>query len=175
MQFNTIIETLDKFARENTFLSLMILAVLGNLLSDIFKKLIYYLAVSTRSVAKSTGKGISKWNRKNIEDLIKRYKDDIVKVEKVKNKDQDTYYELINDLYRNLLFFFIMLVLYLIVIRLNNPFAFYGLLGSGLRYPISIFASIYYNTTLFENARNFDNYKLKKENRIKLLEGVLEK
>ena len=175
MQFNYIIETLDKFARENTFLSLMILAIIGNLLYDIFKKIMYCIAVSTKNVAKSTGKGISKWNRKNIENLINNYKEDIVKVEKVKNKDKEMYYELLHDIYHNLLMFFIMLILYLFVLRLDNPLYFYGFLGSSLRYLISIFASIYYNNSLFENTRNFEKYKLKKEKRIQLLEKILEK
>ena len=170
-----IIETLDKFARENTFLSMMILAIIGNLLYDIFKKIMYYIAISTKNVAKSTGKGISKWNRKNIENLIQNYKEDIAKVEKVKNKDAETYYELLHDIYHNLLIFFILLIVYLIVLKLDNPIYFYGLLGSSSWYFISIFSSIYYNNSLFENTRNFEKYKLKKEKRIQLLERILEK
>ncbi|SHG65681.1 hypothetical protein SAMN05443549_105252 [Flavobacterium fluvii] len=173
MQFNIIIDTLDKFARENTFLSMMILAILGNLLYDIFKKLMYYTAVSTKNATKSTGKVISKWNRKNIEYLIKNYKEDIIKVEKVKNNEQVMYYELLHDLHHNLLMFFTILILYFIVLKLDNPILFYGLLGASSRYLISIFASIYYRNTLFENARNFDKYKLKKEKRILLLEKIL--
>lgn len=174
MDFNIIIKILDKFARENTFLSMMILAILGNLLYDIFKKLMYYIAVSTKYAAKSTGKGISKWNKKNIQNLIQNYKYDIVKVEKVMNNEQEIYIELLYDLYDNILLFFIILLMYFIVLKLENPFFFYALLGSSSRYLISIFASIYYNTTLFKNARNFDNYKIKKQKRIKLLERMLE-
>ncbi|MFN7120170.1 MAG: hypothetical protein ACK4TA_25495, partial [Saprospiraceae bacterium] len=163
MQFNHIIELLDKFARENTFFSILILAILGNLLYDIFKRFMYYIAISTKNVAKSTRKGISKWNRRNIEFLIKNYKEDIIKVEKVKNNEQEIYYKLLYDIYRNLLMFFTMLIFYFIILKLDNPIIFYAFFGASSRYLISIFASIYYNTTLFENAKSFEKYKLKKE------------
>lgn len=175
MPFTNIIDTLDKFARENTFLSVMILAIIGNLLYDIFKKMMYYLAISTKNVAKSTGEGITNWNRKNIENLINSYKENIVKVEKVKNKDIDTYYKLLHDVYHNILIFFVCIFLYFIVLKLKNPIYFYALLGSSSRYLISIFSSIYYNNSLFVNSQNFENYKLKKEKKIQLLESVLEK
>ncbi len=175
MQFNITIEALDRFARENTFLSLMILAILGNLLYDVFKKLMYFFAVFTKYIAKSTGRSISKWNIKNIEYLIKNNKEDIANVEKVIKKDPNTYYKLLHELYNNLSILFIIIIINFIVLRLDNPIVFYSVLGSTLRYLISIFASIYYNTSLFENANNFNNYKEKKEKRIKLLERLLEK
>lgn len=175
MYFLTIVETLDTFARENTFLSLMIMALLGNLLTDVFKKLVYYIAISTKHAVKSTGKNISNWNRKNIVQLIINYKADLVKVEKVLNRDQEFYYELLHELYHNLLMFFTMLILYFILLKLVDPILFYGALFASARHVFSILASIYYNTTLFENARNFDKYKLKKEKRIIVLEEMLER
>lgn len=175
MELNTIIETLNKFARENTFFSILILAVAGNLLTEVFKKVLYYTASSTKNIAKETGKGISKWNRNNFEFLLKNYREDILKVEKVKNKDHEIYLELIKDLYHCLTLFFVMLILYLIVLKLDNPLFFYGLLGASTRSLFSIFAITYYNNGLFENARNFEKYRQKKERKIKQLENILNK
>lgn len=175
MELNNLIEILNRFARENTFFSILILAVAGNLLTEIFRKILYYIATSSKKIATETGKGISKWNRHNIESLIKSYKMDILKVEKVKYKSQDIYFDLVQDLYHCLTLFFIMVILYLIVLKLDNPGFFYGLIGASARSLFSIFAITYYNNSLFENAKNFEEYRQKKERKIIQLESILRK
>jgi len=39
----------------------------------------------------------------------------------------------------------------------------------------SIFTIVYYNNSLFENAKNFDKYRLRKEKKINLIEKILSK
>lgn len=121
MQFNEVLDYLNKFARENTFPSIIILAIVGNIITDLFKKLMFFLATSTKFLASKTGKGISKWNKNNLENLLATYRDDISKVEKIKNNEQSMYNELIQDLYYCLTLFFTMIILYLIVLKLDNP------------------------------------------------------
>jgi hypothetical protein len=175
VHLNEVLDFLNKFARENTFFSIIILAIAGNIITDLFKKLMFFLATSTKLLARKTGKGISKWNKNNLELLLKKYREDIVKVEMIKNNEQLMYNELIHDLYYCLTLFFTMIILYLIVLKLDNPLFFYGLLGASARSLFSIFSITYYNNSLFENARNFEKYKKKKENRIKLIENILNK
>jgi len=174
-QIQETLDFLNDFVRQNTFISVMILAVVGNILTDFFKKMMFYFATSTKYVAKETGKGISNLNRKNLENLLKTYKEDIVKVEKVKNNDKETYNELIRDLYYCLGLFIILIVFYLIIERVDNNLFFYGFLGASVRTLFSIFAIVYYNNSLFENAKNFDKYRLRKEKRINLIEKILSK
>ena len=175
MYISEVLDFLNKFARENTFFSLIILAICGNIITDLLKKLMFFMATSTKFLAIKTGKGISKWNKNNLEFLLKDYREDIVKVEKIKNNEQSMYNELIHDLYYCLTLFFTMIILYLIVLKLDNPLFFYGLLGASARRLFSIFAITYYNNSLFVNARNFEKYKKNKENKIELIENILNK
>ena len=63
-------------------------------------------------------------------------------------------------------------ILYLI--NGHNLF-FYGFLGASARTLFSIFTIVYYNNSLFENAKNFDKYRLRKEKKINLIEKILSK
>ena len=62
----------------------------------------------------------------------------------------------------------------LYLINGHNLF-FYGFLGASARTLFSIFTIVYYNNSLFENAKNFDKYKLRKEKKINLIEKILSK
>lgn len=175
MQFQEIFNYLNNFVRQNTFISVIILAIVGNILTDLFKKFIFYAATSTKFIAKETGKGISSLNKRNLENLLETDKEDIIKVEKIKNNDQESYNELIRDLYYCLGLFVFLIILYLIVIKVDNDILFYGFLGASARTLFSIFAIIYYNNSLFENAKRFEKYKSRKEKRIKLIESIINK
>ncbi len=175
IQLQETIGFLNNFVRQNTFISVMILAVLGNIFTDLLKKFMFYILTSTRFIAIETGKGISNLKTRNLEKLLKTYKEDIIKVEKVKNNNQVVYNELIRDLYYCVGLFIILLIFYLIIIKSNNDILFYSFLGASSRTLFSIFAIIYYNSSLFENAKKFDKYKLRKEKKINLIENILTK
>lgn len=175
MDLNHIVENLNSFAKQNTFASILILAVLGNFLTEIFKKTLYYLATKTKTVALSTGKEISKWSIKNTEFLISHYKEEITRVEKIKNNDKSEFFNLLENLYNNFIFFFFILVLYLILQKIDNQLYFYGFLGASARLLFQIISNTIYNYSLFEKAKNYEKYKSKKESRILLLENILNK
>jgi uncharacterized membrane protein YbhN (UPF0104 family) len=173
MDLNNIIENLNSFARQNTFLSILILAILGNFLTEIFKKLLYYFATKTKTVASSTGRQISKWSLKNIEFLIGHYKEEIIRVEKIKNNDKSEFFTLLETLYNNFILFFLILVLYLALQKVDNQLYFYGFLGASAKLLFQILSNTVYNHSLFEKAKNYEKYKTKKENRILQLENIL--
>lgn len=173
MNINNVIETLNSFARQNTFLSILILAILANFLTEIFKKLLYFFAIKTKTVASSTGRQISKWSLKNIKFLIGHYKEEIIRVEKIKNGDKSELFNLLETLYDNFVLFIFILVLYLAFQKIDNQLYFYIFLGSSAKLFFQILSNTVYNHGLFEKAKNYEKYKTKKENRILQLENIL--
>lgn len=177
MEFNEIIKVLNDFARENTFFSIIILAVLGNFLTAWLKGVLYFLAIFSKKYFSKAKSGMSNWSRKNLENLLKKYREDLNKVERLKNNDQVLYLELVKDLYYCLnqffLFFFLFLIFLILGSKFGNHLFFYGLLGASSKFIYSIIATIYYNNSLFENARNFEKYNDNQRKKIARLEDNL--
>jgi hypothetical protein len=173
MEFNEIIKVLNDFARENTFFSILIIAVLGNFLTAWLKGVLYFSAIFSKKYFKKAGSGISNWSTKNLENLLKKYREDLSKVERLKNNDHVLYSELVKDLYYCLNQLFLILILLIMGSKFGSHLFFYGLLGASSLFIYSIIAIIYYNNSLFENAKNFDKYTEKKRKKISRLESIL--
>lgn len=94
----SVINTLNEFAKENSFLSLIALAIIGNLATDIFKKISLYLIIN---LAKRT----DKWSVKKVNILIDLYEKEIERVEKIKNKDPNELSMLVENLYDKYYFY----------------------------------------------------------------------
>jgi len=56
MKLNELINFLNDFARDNTFFSIVIIAIIANLSTELFKRLFFVISTSTKFLAKNTGK-----------------------------------------------------------------------------------------------------------------------
>lgn len=173
MDITQLIENLNSFARQNTFLSIVILAILGNFLTKILEKLFFYFATKTKTVISATGQQVSNWSIKNTEYLVGHYKDEVDRVEKIKNYEKSEIYFLLEALYNNIIFIFLIFVIYLIIEKTDNHVLFYGFLGSSSWLLFKVIANTIYNHSLFEKAKNYERYKAKMEKKITRLEKLL--
>lgn len=159
---------LDEFARQNTFLSILILAVVGNLVYDIIKKLavIFWTKFSLQA---------SRNAQKTLQFLLKHYTEEIERVERIKSKDPGEILELLEILYSNVRIFFVTLVLYLIALRLNDGRWFYSFLFVTSGMMFKIVANSVYQYGLIRKAKKFEMYKQETMNKILKLSNRISK
>lgn len=175
MSFEQILNHLDSFARENTFLSIVLLAIIGNLLTEYVKKIIRNVFLFSLNRIKSSGKKISERSYKNTEYLIKHYIEELKIVEDLMNSEPKIIKKLLEELYSNIAFIIGVIIIYLFAGLFDSPYWFYGFLGASSTILFKSVYTIYYNTRLFEKAQNFDPYKERTEKRIIKIQQILNK
>jgi len=175
MSFEQIINHLDSFARENTFLSIVLLAIIANLLTGLIKKIFRQIFLYTLNRIKTSGKKLSECSYKNTAYLKKHYIEEIKLVEELKKSKPKIIGKLLEDMYSNFVFIIVFIVLYFLVKLFDSPYFFYGLFGASSTMLFKSVYLIYYNTRLFEKAQNFDSYKQKTEKRIEKIQQLLNK
>jgi len=174
MIFIKLIDNLNDFAKENTFLSLIILAIIGNLATDLVKNVFINLIYrnSIRLISKGR-KAISNSAKNNINFLIRHYENNLASVESIKNQNKTVIIKLLEDVYFNLSLLLILVVILLIIYKVSNPTMFYGLLGGG---AITLFRLIYnsvHTMSLFRQARNYEQYRITITKKISSLKSAL--
>ena len=157
---------LNEFARQNTFLSLIILAIVGNFAYDIFKKLMFFILTKVSSQTSKTA-------QKNIKYFVNHYTEEIERVEKIKLSDPSELYELLESLYNNVILIIFMLISYLITVRINDGYWFYSFLLVSSSMMFRLIANTIYNHGLMLKAKRFDSYKQKMLNKISRLNKLI--
>lgn len=173
MNIDELTTYLNSFARENSFLSIILIAIIANLLYDITKKTFRYIFYYTIKLIKNSGKKITEQTYKNIQNLIDYYTNEINSVKNIKEYNQKELLSLLESLYTNILYLIAFAVLYFTMKLMDSPYWFYGLLGASSTMLFNTFYTIYNNTRLFEKAKNFNSYKLMMEKRINKLNQLL--
>lgn len=169
-----IIGDLDNFARDNSFLSIIILGILGSLLYDILKKIFRFFLLKSITGLRNTTKKISKKAYKNTQYLLEHYKEELKTVEKLKENDKEVLTTLLGELYNIFLWIIILIVFCLLIDKFSSDYAFYGFLGSSSTIVLGIIHQLFYNSQLFQKAKKFDSYKIRVQKRISLIESILD-
>lgn len=173
MSLEHVIEYLDKFARNNSFLSIIIIGLFGSFLYDVLKKIFRFFLFRSINGIKNTTKKLSKKAYENTQYLLDHYKEELDTVEKLKENDKKVLADLLGDLYSNFFLIIILIICFLLIDKFTSNFAFYGFLGSSSTIVFRIVYQLYYNSQLFEKAKKFEVYKIKIQKRISKIEELL--
>lgn len=146
-----IIKHLDEFIRQNAFISMLIGGVLCNFTYEVLKKSsLFLLKISAKKVALN--------HKKSIEKLIKIYSDELEYVKSLHNNSNEAILDLIDSLYKNILYSIYLLVIFFIINKTDNIIFFYSFLGSSITLIFGILKSLIYNYKIILKAKDFTNY-----------------
>lgn len=173
MNIDQIFSGLDKFARNNSFLSIIILGIIGSFIYDVIKKTFRFFLLRSINGLKNTSKKLSKKKYENVKYLLEHYTQELEMVEKLKNNDKTILSKLIEDLYSNIVLIIILIIFLLLIDKFGSNYAFYGFLGASSIMVIRIVYQLYYNSQLFEKVKKFESYKMKIKKRTTRIEEIL--
>jgi hypothetical protein len=163
-----LIKFLDEFIKQNTFISMILGGILCNFIYEIFKNLSLYLI-------KISVKKVSINNEKNIEQLISIYTEELEEVKNLYQNTQGAQLNLIESLYRNILYSFLIIIIFFTINKFGNNLFFYAFLGSSISLIFRIFSNLIYNYKLILKSKDFENYNIKINSKIENLISLLSK
>ena len=135
---------------------------------EIFKKTSLYLI--RISVKKASIK-----NEKNIKKLISIYSEELEDVKQIHNNNQGAQLDLIDSLYRNILYSILIIIIFSIINKFGSNLLFYSFLGSSISIAFNIISNLIYNHKLILKSKDFKNYNIKINSKIKNLNSLLSK
>lgn len=166
MTLMCILDQLNVFARQNTFLSILILGIIANLLTSLTK----ILVIASYSLGT---RFISKKSRQSIQFYIEHLEQEILQVEKIYNKETDILFELVSGIYDILVITAATAFTYLLSVWLSPEKGFYIFLGASAWMIKRIIGILYFYHSLISKADDFNNYRLKTENKIQLYKKLI--
>ena len=142
--------------------------ILCNFIYEIFKKSSLYLI-------KTSVKKVSINNEKNIKQLISIYTEELEDVKNLHQNVQGAQLNLIDSLYRNILYSFLIIIIFLTINKFGNIIFFYAFLGSSISLIFRIISNLIYNYKLILKSKDFENYNIKINSKIENLTSLLSK
>ena len=156
------INFLDEFIKQNAFVSMLLGGILCNFIYEFLKKTSFH-------IIKFSIKRVSVNTKKNIEKLIKIYSEELEEVRKLYNNTQWAQLNLIDSLYRNILYSILLLFIFLLINKFSSNLFFYSFLGASISLIFNIIKDIIYNYRIIQKSKDFINYENKISSKIEKL------
>jgi hypothetical protein len=154
---------LNLWVTENPIISAILLSIIGNLLTDFFKKIYHSFILKLKSSSFNLGTKVSEWSKKNIELIINYYEEEMEKVEKLSLNSKHETFELLINLYDSSIAIFIIVVVwimwYLFLRDIHSNVILYASIAITTKLIFRWLSQVISNLNLLKKARSIKDYK----------------
>lgn len=168
---------LDQWVSENPLLSALLLGVVGNLLTDFFKRIYHQIIYKIKFGTVKLGKKISNWAARNVEFLVSHYENEITEVEKISLNSNNESFKLLKFLYSSSASVFFVVVLsivwYLFIQKFQSTAITYAFIALSTKLIFQCLSQIIYSISLLRKARTFKEYKASTQRKIDAYKKLL--
>jgi hypothetical protein len=168
---------LDRWVTESPFLSAILLAVIGNLFTEFFKKIYRLFIWRLKSSSFNLGTKFSEWSKKNIEWIINYYEEEIKQVENLALNSKNESFEVLITLYNSSMAIFIIVVVwimwYLFLRDLHSNVILYASIAITARLTFRWLSQVISNLNLLKKAGSIENYKKRTQMKINSYKKLL--